>query len=254
MALREPGIPVSYELSHLVAHTGTLCSILQARDNSQRASDAAAESMHAFEHSRNNASLGAVACQAGCAHCCRSSSVWATAPELFWLARQVRKLTPEGEDALMNRLFDYLDVTGGRDLDTRFDINADCPLLLDDQCTQYRHRPLVCRALASRSVDDCVRVLVHKQPGGIRMPMGGLHLRTAHAGTLRAALRLSGYIDDRYELAAGLLTVLADDQSEQRWLAKELVFAALEDTSVATESDVDETVDRIVMAMSGQSA
>ena len=82
--------------------------------------------------------------------------------------------------------------------------------------------------------------------------MGEVNLRTAHAGSLRAALRLSGYVDARYELASGLLTVLSDERSEQRWLDGEQIFAVLEENSVATASDVDETVDRIVAAMSSQ--
>jgi len=91
---------------------------------------------------------GQISCKAGCSSCCRHLSLFAI--EAANLVKAVSKLPVEVRKTL----------AGG----IGWPANGSCPLLLDDCCTVYASRPVICRthglpllaeADGVRSVDCC---------------------------------------------------------------------------------------------------
>lgn len=76
---------------------------------------------------------GPVVCKNGCSNCCKRPTVPFTEPELIgisWYATE--KLTGPVRERLKQRLYDH-------------EQSVECPFLLDDECSVYEVRPLICR-------------------------------------------------------------------------------------------------------------
>jgi Fe-S-cluster containining protein len=92
---------------------------------------------------------GAVACQAGCDHCCHQS-VGITAPEALTIqAYLVAKRTPAELDLLLERMRAFSRATRGLSSRERVSPHLPCPLLEDHACSVYEVRPLSCRGMNS---------------------------------------------------------------------------------------------------------
>lgn len=72
---------------------------------------------------------GQISCKAGCSSCCRHLSLFAV--EAANLVTAVRKLPAEIKATLAGRI--------------DWPADGSCPLLLDDCCTVYAERPVICR-------------------------------------------------------------------------------------------------------------
>jgi|GEM_PF-704642 len=97
----------------------------------------------------SRAPVGAVACQAGCDHCCHQS-VGVTAPEALTIyAYLVAKRTPAELGLLLERLRAFSRATRGLSSRERVSPDLPCPLLEDHACSVYEVRPLSCRGMNS---------------------------------------------------------------------------------------------------------
>lgn len=77
--------------------------------------------------------VGPVMCKKGCSNCCKNPVVPFTEPELIgisWYATE--KLTNPVREQIKQRLYDH-------------EATVECPFLLNNECSVYEVRPLICR-------------------------------------------------------------------------------------------------------------
>jgi Fe-S-cluster containining protein len=98
----------------------------------------------------------ALDCREGCSFCCRKPGVLASAPELLRVLDHVNQTFSETERAaLAERARSYAQRMEGRDVNAPLDESVPCPLLVNERCSVYSARPLVCRGYNSTSVEAC---------------------------------------------------------------------------------------------------
>ena len=154
-------------------------------------------------------------CKAGCNHCCRVR-VEALEPEVFQIARELKKQAPDRLKQLIFRLNIYV---SGITPDSAGQHDRVCPFLEHELCSIYSVRPAVCRKAHSLDVTQC-------QKAGADIPQSLALILQAEAlmkGTATAyhqiQLAASGH-----ELGQAVLLALSDDTAESRWIAGEAVF------------------------------
>lgn len=106
-----------------------------------------------------------ISCCRGCSACCRAQPVPVTPPEAYALARLVESLPEDKQSPLRERFArneaaldeaglsdEYFRPRGeltrveAREIAVRYiALRLPCPFLVDDACSIYEHRPLVCR-------------------------------------------------------------------------------------------------------------
>ena len=101
------------------------------------------------------APAGAVACQAGCDHCCYQS-VGVTPPEALAIRDHLRKTRSAADlAAVAAHLAERHDRTRGLSSDERFSPDHPCPFLREGRCSIYQARPLACRGMNSLDAGEC---------------------------------------------------------------------------------------------------
>jgi len=149
--------PWQDELS--VGTANTARALLGETPNVERAVELARTAMAATsrlgEALLSRAPAGAVACQAGCDHCCYQP-VGLTPPEALAIAAHLRQtLTPEALLVLAARLAERVRETRGLSSAERFSPDHPCPFLARGQCSIYEVRPLACRGMNSLDAEEC---------------------------------------------------------------------------------------------------
>jgi Fe-S-cluster containining protein len=151
------------------------------------AADAAAfvdEALQIVEHGY----APALACREGCAYCCRKPGVLATIPDVLRIVAHARAtFTAEHLAALRARAARYVAQLQGRHFNDFVAESVPCPLLIDERCSVYEVRPLVCRGFNSTSVDACRRA--HGNPAAL-IPMFALLKDVTDGTTVGVARRL----------------------------------------------------------------
>jgi hypothetical protein len=105
------------------------------------------------------APAGAVACKAGCDHCCYQS-VGVTPPEALAIWDHLTRTLPEHELAAVTAHIAELHArTRSLDSSERFSPDHPCPFLDAGRCTVYEVRPLSCRGMNSLDAAECSRRL-----------------------------------------------------------------------------------------------
>jgi Fe-S-cluster containining protein len=169
-----------------------------------------------------------IACGKGCSHCC-NGWVAVTAPEAIFVAKTLRGAN---FDRLKTLVADTYKITGAKTHDERESMVTACPLLQDDLCTVYGHRPLVCRTAASADASICERSFRQLTNEGIPTPLLFTSVRSIYATALKGAIKRAGLSHWSYEYNAALQASLGDTNIERAWLKGEDVFA-----NVQTEGD-----------------
>lgn len=168
----------------------------------------------------------AVACRAGCSHCCHHQFVTAIVPEVLRLAATIRATYSEERLAgLQERIAAYLEIVratpGPERLST---VKATCPILEEELCGAFEARPLACRRHNSVDVEACIRY----RSGERKVPAlanneqirVGQSLLSGWALGLRR-LRLQEAI---VELVPALDIALRNPDADERYLAGEPLF------------------------------
>ncbi len=153
-------------------------------------------------------------CKRGCSWCCRSFRVDALPQEIFRIARELRRrdeLAP-----LLAALSAYSERARQASNDRR---DRACPFLVDDACSIYAVRPMMCRKCNSLDVEQC------KDPNGTIPENAELALKAGAIlhGTINAYER-NKLPSRATELAPGVLLALTQDDAEARWYRGEDVF------------------------------
>jgi Fe-S-cluster containining protein len=98
---------------------------------------------------------GAVACKAGCDHCCYQS-VGVTPPEALAIRDHLRQTLPAADLATVAaHVADRNQRTRGLSSDERFSPEHPCPFLSEGRCSIYEVRPLACRGMNSLDAGEC---------------------------------------------------------------------------------------------------
>lgn len=154
-------------------------------------------------------------CKAGCSHCC-SVRVEAIEPEIFRIADELKKFSPEKLAALTARLQQHAARAKGVSV---WDHHIQCPFLTQDLCSIYPFRPAVCRMAHSFDVEKC-RVSGSEIPQSLNIVLKAEALMKGTADAYcQADLSASGH-----ELGQAVLLALTDETAESRWYHGELVF------------------------------
>jgi hypothetical protein len=162
---------------------------------------------------------GPVACSKGCSYCCKTY-VSATIPEVLNLARSVRQ-----NAARTARVLEAAKVSGKTPQALRETYRIPCPMLENDACSEYAHRPISCRYLLSSSLPACIRILRDNQPEPFQFSGEVVTIRSSVLIMLKTALALCGLPTQHVELNQALAVALRSDDMESRWLVGEPVFA-----------------------------
>ncbi|WP_437734453.1 YkgJ family cysteine cluster protein [Sorangium sp. So ce1335] len=159
VALRSPVFQEAWQNDVAAATANTAYAVLRGEPSVDGAIELARNAMAAT--SRLAAGLlarapgGAVACRAGCDHCCYQS-VGVTPPEALAIADHLKTTLSDAALArVTRRVSECRDRT--RDLPSaeRFSPDHPCPFLESGRCSIYEVRPLSCRGMNSLDAGEC---------------------------------------------------------------------------------------------------
>ena len=154
-------------------------------------------------------------CKSGCSHCCHVR-VEALEPEIFLIARELKKLSPEKLGELTGRLRNHAATINGVSV---FDHHIACPFLEDDLCSIYQIRPAVCRKTHSFDVEKC-KPPSYEIPQSLEIALKSEALMKGTADAYRR-IKLSA---SGHELGQAVFHALTDETAESRWAAGEEIF------------------------------
>jgi len=101
------------------------------------------------------APAGAVACRAGCDHCCYQI-VGVTPPEALAIFDHLSRTASDAElDEIATRMAEARTRTRGLSSAERFSPDHPCPFLREGRCSIYEVRPLACRGMNSLDAHEC---------------------------------------------------------------------------------------------------
>jgi Fe-S-cluster containining protein len=184
-----------------------------------------------------HAPAGAVACHAGCDHCCYQV-VGITPPEALTIVDHVRRTRSSQQlSELRARAAALHEKARGLSATDRFSPEHPC-LFLDvpaGKCTIYEVRPLACRGMNSLDASECAQRLRDPEARAAFIAQGfGGHsylepIRAFHAISAGLQLTLAELYQldmQPLELAAALHLLLSGDvnELEKAWLAGEAPF------------------------------
>jgi uncharacterized protein len=154
-------------------------------------------------------------CKPGCTYCCHFR-IEAFAPEIFIIARRLKKLPGERLDVLITRLREHAARAEGVRM---VDFQMVCPMLEDDRCSVYEDRPSICRKYLSLDVEECKKWGVSAPEDGELVLKSSAMVSGTQEGYAKAKRPLQ-----IHELGQSLLIALTDPSCEDRWYAGEQVF------------------------------
>ena len=177
---------------------------------------------------------GAVACKAGCDHCCYQS-VGVTPPEAFAIVDHLRRTLSAPELArVAAHIAEAHGRTCGLSSQERFSPDHPCPFLEAGRCTIYEVRPLACRGMNSLDAGECSTRLRQPEARAAFLADGrGGHsfmepIRAVHAISAGLQLGLSElyHLDMRpLELTAAMQLLLAGpDSGAGEWIGGQTPF------------------------------
>jgi hypothetical protein len=164
-------------------------------------------------------------CRAGCAWCCYLL-VSVAAPEALVIAEYLRAtLSAEALVGVMDRLAALDAVTHALPAQERFNQRRPCALLVDNRCSIYPVRPILCRGWTSYDAAQCEQALRQAEDN---LPVDNHpQIRQVAADLeqeLLAATRDAGLPTRQLELTAALRVALETPDAAERWAHGEDVF------------------------------
>ncbi len=164
-----------------------------------------------------------VACAAGCTACCHQD-VETSIPEAILVALHVA----DPADPRHRKILETADATAGLSWSDRVRSGHPCPLLVDDRCSIYEDRPLMCRATLAANAKPCIDTLYAETHGGTG---GGLEVYPipqffafGEIAALRGISKDLGLQYDNVSLVMTVAAILRDPSLPDRWVAGETVF------------------------------
>jgi Fe-S-cluster containining protein len=161
-------------------------------------------------------------CKSGCSWCCHQS-VEVTIPEAILIAGELADPT----DPRRQTMLDTADRFRGRSLIERYRARSPCALLVDNRCSVYENRPLMCRAMMATDASAChashLAALDGKDLPVEIFAVAQYFVLGDQAG-LRGILRDMGLQYDLVDMTQAVAAILRDPDIIDRWLAREPAF------------------------------
>lgn len=175
-------------------------------------------------------------CREGCAYCCRKPGVLVTIPDLLRILSTVRaRFDVSAMSALTVRAKQYTSAIEGRDFNAPTDQSVPCPLLIDERCSVYDVRPLVCRGYNSTSADAC-RAAHHDMRHVVPIFSIMKDVTDGAAIGVTQSLREVGVNDAMVDLGSALHAVLdADERFAEGIVAGSSDYAHVENATWARD-------------------
>ncbi|NQU60878.1 MAG: YkgJ family cysteine cluster protein [Rhodospirillales bacterium] len=165
-----------------------------------------------------------IACAQGCAFCCTSTEVHASALEVIGIAAHMADQFNEQETKEISQKIRETTETKGAQNKNESPPSMPCPLLKDSRCSVYPVRPFVCRGFNSYDAVDCER---HKAGDAETEITGYPHQDIIAHATLRGVQRGladCGLDGDALDLTPALAIMLETPDAALRWRAGENIF------------------------------
>jgi Fe-S-cluster containining protein len=159
VALARPIFDEAWQNDVAAGAANTARGVLRDAPSVERAVALAAQVMTATSRLTEGllarAPQGAVACKAGCDHCCYQS-VGVTPPEALAIREHLRRTLPATDlAAVAAHVADRHERTRALSSDERFSPEHPCPFLSEGCCSIYEARPLACRGMNSLDAGEC---------------------------------------------------------------------------------------------------
>jgi len=161
-----------------------------------------------------------IECGPGCSACC-NQNVEVSIPEAILVSLQVADPADPRREAVLETAIAVAGLSQG----DRMLCGRPCPFLVDDKCSVYENRPLVCRATFSPYRQGCLDVLKGKTSALI-YPLPQF-FGQGYKDALRGICKDLGLQYDNVELVQTVATILRDPSTVVRWAAGERVFTPL---------------------------
>jgi Fe-S-cluster containining protein len=238
LTLNGPVFKEAWQNDLAVAAANTAHGILRGEATLERTVELARNAMAATSRLADGllarAPEGAVACQAGCDHCCYQA-VGVTAPEALAIFDHLKSTRSSGELARVAAQVSEHDArTRGLSSQERFSPDHPCPFLEAGNCSIYEARPLSCRGMNSLDADECATRLRDPDARAAFLASGRSGhsylepIRAFHAISAGLQLGLSElyHLDMRpLELTAAMQLLLAGPEAGPRdWISGEKPF------------------------------
>jgi len=161
----------------------------------------------------------AVACSAGCGHCC-SVPVEVQAHEVFFAADHIQlNFTPVDLAAVLARTADHRAKVAALTGAARASRRQPCALLRDDRCSIYAGRPAACRAHHTSDATVCAADAAGQPVDLEKVYLPALRSRLfAVMLGLDAALEAAGFDDRAYDFGSALHEALTNSLCRVLWL------------------------------------
>ena len=201
------------------ANTRHLALMLMDTGIKKRASGAAVFAGQILDATLAKRTEGTVACAKGCYYCCKTY-VSVTIPEVFRLADAMRGKAEKAARVVMAARESAEIPQLEREVR-----RVVCPILEDKSCSEYAPRPLVCRAVLSKSLEACLRIFEENSGEMVPFSDNTTDIRGYVMIMIQAALNLAGLPPVHYEMNQALAIALDQPDAEERWLKGENLFA-----------------------------
>ncbi len=240
LALKAPIFEAGWQNEMVTATANTALGTLREQPTVARSVELARDAMTVTSQLSDDfirrAPAGAVACKAGCDHCCHQV-VSVTPPEALAIVDHLRKSRSTVELTLIGeRLAEAHE--RGRDLTTteRYSLEHPCPFLEAGQCAIYEVRPLSCRGMNSRDATGCLNSF--RDPVArtefLSNALGGHSFAEPIRAFLAISVGLQLGLSEVYkldmqplELTAAVHLLLSGSESLPRqWIAGQMPFAS----------------------------
>jgi Fe-S-cluster containining protein len=159
VALKAPLFKEEWQNEIAVGAANTVLGVLEQDPSLERVVDVAERVMASTSRLilalLARAPEGAVACKAGCDHCCHQV-VGVTAPEAFAIFAHLTRTRSESElEQLRARVGELYERSRGLTSTERFSSAHPCVFLEGGGCSIYEARPLSCRGMNSLDASEC---------------------------------------------------------------------------------------------------
>jgi hypothetical protein len=171
-----------------------------------------------------------IECSPGCKACCYQG-VEVSIPEAILVALQVA----DPADPRRAAILETAAKVDGLELVDRVRSRLPCPLLVDNKCSVYEDRPLLCRATLSPCAAGCYQALLHNNAESLQIHVVPQFFAVADKDALRGICKDLGLQHGNVELVQAVAAILHDPTIVIRWAAGDQVFATLLPATVLPE-------------------
>jgi hypothetical protein len=163
-----------------------------------------------------------IECGSGCSACCHQN-VEVSIPEAILVALQVS----DPADPRRATILETATAIANLDNDARIRTALACPLLVDNKCSVYDNRPLLCRATLSPCAKGCNDAFNHGIMDDYQIYVVPQFFAIGDKDALRGICKDLGLQHDNVDLVQTVAAILRDPAIIARWAAGEQVLTPL---------------------------